>query len=188
LEKVAGIELLDETLIKEIDALAGSITKATLKEIDRQFDKPTGREVRKELTRHFWCDLFVSLAQAIALFEHALDKVSDWVTDAILASPHGERRASLTRPLVKAAVKQAWKPVRHAIEHTLNAEKVLLSLRVLSILCCPNLDKHPAVVRYCLIPLGNEVLENEIKEKLRAALSEELTEELNIPHRSSTSS
>ncbi len=174
--------LPDETFVKAIDELGSAIANNATQAIDKLFegDKKKQNDIRKQLAKHFWCDLFANLAYAIDTFRNSLDRVPDWVTDAILRSRHAKKRPLIERLIVQTAVKHAWTVVQQAIEHTFNVEKVLIILRVLAFLCCPAPEKHPAVIKYCVIPLGNAVLEPAIKEKLKAMLSEELTRELNL--------
>lgn len=45
---------------------------------------------------------------------------------------------------------------------------------------CPALERHRAVVQHCLVPLGDEALKDELKNRLRAVLPEELTKDLHL--------
>ncbi len=178
-EKLVDTPVVDEALVKAVDALGSAIAKPTLQVIDALVLKPTRTPTRKQLAQHhFWCDLFATLAQAIKLFEDALDKVPEWVTDAILTSEHHKKRTLIIRPIVKAAVTKAWGAVEQLIEQSFNHKKARLALQLLAILCCPALENHRTVMQYCVVPVGNMVLEKEIKERLKAALPPELTEGL----------
>ncbi|MBB6376068.1 hypothetical protein BKA01_003326 [Pseudonocardia eucalypti] len=180
LQQLAHLDVADDAVVKAIDKLGSAIAKPTSKVIDDYLEESAKPLVRRDLTKHFWCDLFATLAQALELFEKALDKIPNWVTDAILHSEHQKKRKLVTRPLVKLAVKKAWSVVEQMIDHSFNHKKVLFALRVLGVLCCPAPEKHRAVVKYCVVPLGNKILEKEIKERLRAVLPEDLIQGLDV--------
>lgn len=100
------------------------------------------------------------------------------VTNLILGSTKSSMRNKLTRDMVTAAVKQAWKPVRELIENSLHLGKTIQFLQVLAVLACPALEDHPEVFKRCLVPLSSEALQTATKAWLTSALPAEITEHM----------
>lgn len=127
-----------------------------MEQIDSLFpDSDDRKAARKQLAQsHFWCDLFAAPAAGLDHCKEALDQVPELVTDLILGSSKSSMRTKLTRVVVAAMVKQAWKPVRELLESSLHIDKSIQALRVLAVLACPALEDHPEVFKQRLDPSG----------------------------------
>lgn len=187
-KKGKQIDLPEETLIKAIDELGTKLVDTTMKAIDEAIvDEARRREVRRDLAKHFFCDLCVGFARALQQYESLLKRVPKraarlivrLTTKRIVGSEHHKTRDAVEGWLVEKAVEKGWTPIEQMIEQAFPAKKLILFFQILAILSCPALEKHSDVIKYCLVPLGNQVLEPVIKERLKNALSEKLVGELN---------
>ncbi|MGD9525310.1 MAG: hypothetical protein AB7V44_00825 [Pseudonocardia sp.] len=158
-----------------VETLGSAIAKSTLNAVDALFGPSKLPDARRQMADHFWCDLFAALAEAIEKFNDTLESVPDCVVDIILGSEKQARRSLITHEVVKLAVKKAWSPVEAAIKASFQSEDVLRALRILAVLACPAPEKHIAVRRHCLKPLGSEMLTEATKDRLEVIFPEEFT-------------
>ncbi|GAA1000860.1 hypothetical protein GCM10009555_104470 [Acrocarpospora macrocephala] len=141
--------------------LAGPV----IQELDKRFGGGKPREARRRLTKHFWCDLLIALADAVGKFSKALDRIPEYVTTVIMQSRETERRSPLLEALVGLAVRTAWEPIRSMV-HTTGIEELQRTCRILAVLICPASEDHKAVQDGALLPLAKEGLLETSKERL----------------------
>ncbi|MFI7463155.1 hypothetical protein [Nonomuraea sp. NPDC049646] len=148
--------------IQEIgDILAGPV----IHELDKRFGGSKPREARRKLTDHFWCDLLVTVAEAIEKFSKAMDRIPEYVTTVILQSRKAQGHSVLHDALVRHAVRTAWEPIKSVI-HTTGIEELQRSCRILAVLICPAPEDHKAVQDGALLPLAKEGLLETSRERL----------------------
>jgi hypothetical protein len=158
--------------IDRIQAIGDLLAGPVIQELDKQFGGTRPRKLRKQLTDHFWCDLFVAVAEAIETFSKAIDRVPEYVTAAVLQSRKAEGRSVLLDALVGLAVRTAWKSITSMID-TAGAEEIQRGCRILAVLICPAPEKHKAVQDGALLPLAKEGLLETSRERLEQVLPED---------------
>jgi hypothetical protein len=165
------------TVTDQINAIANTLDKQVVAELDRSFDDAHRDDRRRALADHFWCDLLAALSQVLDEFQKQLDKIPDRVTSAVLAArrTHGERTpiADLT---VKIAVQHAWKLIQKIpfVAAALpSVEEPLRAIRILAVMICPAPEDHREVAKYCLHPLTGECVNNLTKQRLKEALPDD---------------
>lgn len=126
---------------------------------------------RKTLPQgHFWCALLAALAEALDRFEGEWKKVSHQVRDIVvqrLCSKPFVKKGVLTwleDELIRTTVHLLWKSIDSAAAKCAGIDQFRKSIRILSILVCPDVSRHPEVIRWCLIPIYEEVLSQELQD------------------------
>jgi hypothetical protein len=157
-----------------VEKLGNSLVEEVLKDIEAAYEKPVPPAVKVALADHFWCDLLAQLAHVIDDGMKFFGSVPERVTDLILKSRAESGRLRLERFVVKVAVNSVWKCVK-GLTLFGRVRKLLLVIRILSVLLCKAPERHRAVVEYCLDPLKNK-LTLEAKQRLVRVLREWLPE------------
>ncbi|WP_155357998.1 hypothetical protein [Acrocarpospora macrocephala] len=151
--------------IERIQEVGNILAGPVIQELDKRFGGGKPREARRRLTKHFWCDLLIALADAVGKFSKALDRIPEYVTTVIMQSRETERRSPLLEALVGLAVRTAWEPIRSMV-HTTGIEELQRTCRILAVLICPASEDHKAVQDGALLPLAKEGLLETSKERL----------------------
>ncbi len=172
---------IDIAVVDYVEQFGNVIAKSTYQELDQAFQGVDLKEARENLTKHFWCDLFVALAQAIEKFQAQLDKIPKYVKKLIYKSSKQARRSRVTRFVIGFAVDKAWSaftnlPIFHVVIPPIG--NILRALRILAILTCPAPEQHKEVRDECIKPLGKEILSTETKDRLKAVLMKDWTEDM----------
>jgi hypothetical protein len=172
---------IEVAVVDYVEQFGNVIAKATYRELDTAFAGVDLKEARQNLANHFWCDLFVALAQAIQKLQEHLDKVPRYVKKLILKSSKQAKRSRVTRFVIGFAVDKAWSalinlPIFHAVIPPIG--KILRTLRILALLTCPAPEYHKEVRDQCITPLAKEMLSTETKSRLKAVLMKDWTEDV----------
>ncbi|WP_235432050.1 hypothetical protein [Nocardiopsis sp. RV163] len=124
--------------------------------------------IAEALPGHFWCSLLAALAGAFDRVDRAVDKVP-----------------TQARELLREEVPPGWGPAQELIADTAlesvwecaavfltpwRPGELLLVMRILAVLICPDPVRHPEVVRACLLPPGRGVLQDAVTLMLRQSL------------------
>ncbi|WBB71443.1 hypothetical protein O7602_16920 [Micromonospora sp. WMMD1128] len=162
---------------EQVTALAEEMTRGAWREIATELDcaTPDATRVRKDLTHHGWCDLFIALVQVIEVTRRGFDSIPLRVKEMILRSPLQAERPHVTEAVVALIVDKAWQgfqaaafagaPLLDLISH----EEALRALRILALFICPAPAQHPAVRQHALKPLGEDatkILTDQTKTRL----------------------
>ncbi|MFI7069792.1 hypothetical protein [Micromonospora sediminicola] len=162
---------------EQVTALAEEMTRGAWREIATELDRatPDATRVRRDLTHHGWCDLFIALVQVIEVTRRGFDSIPHRVKEMILRSPLQAERPHVTEAVVALIVDKAWQgfqaaafagaPLLDLISH----EEALRALRILALFICPAPAQHPAVRQHALKPLGEDatkILTDQTKTRL----------------------
>jgi hypothetical protein len=168
--QVPGGDEIDQAVIDYVEQIAVAIT-GTRAELDRSFTSTNLRAARRDLLNHFWCDLFIALAQAIDRGIEELDKVPERVTRIILSASKNSERSLITEMVVKHAVEKAWEALMEIPAFGINHFKeTARALRILAVLTCPDSEHHKEVVEQGFVPLRKEMLTTATKDRLEKVL------------------
>lgn len=159
--------------------------------------KADRRRIQRRLGDHFWCDVLAALVVALQEVHGLKDKLTESLEDASAelaahvwrtvqgsrATSHGwgptsgkdgptreeaDRRSGLDEAFLRIAVKYAVRRLVQAIPWTtVGLDQVLLDLRILTILVCPDPAGHELVWTNCWLPLIRMALQDEITEDLK---------------------
>lgn len=154
--------------IDQVEMFAEAMTASVWKEIATELggDTKAGKEIKRELAHHGWCDLFVGLARAIDEYGKALDHIPEWIKrrikEAIRDSSMRDKRPHVTSAVIDIVVDRVWSafkgtmfgniPLLSVITH----EETLRSLRILAVFICPAPEDHKEVREHALEPLRDD--------------------------------
>lgn len=169
-----------------VDQLANALGKPVFDALVKglEADPETGpkvRQIRKSMAAsHYWCSLFLALAEAVAAYGEIWDAVAGMAKQEIVRSlqPLPKDLSPLTSKVADLLVNKAVGALRAAaagsnpIIAVLDSPQTLRALRILAIFCCPSPPKHPGIEQNCVKPLlddGEEMLRDETRSRLANA-------------------
>lgn len=164
------------TDVDRVEAV-GELLGQVLDQVERDFG-PLGTGTRAAMAEHFWCELLVQLVVVIEESKRAWDAVPEVVGKKLDAVVNASGR-KIPAKVVSACTKHLWTRLTGALGLTgiEQAAALLPALRTLAVVLCKSPPRHPAVVRHCLDPL-QELLLDKAKARLKQAFSENLLPEI----------
>lgn len=133
------------------------------------FEEQFSNEQRKTLPKgHFWCALLAALAETLDRFEgqweQASKQVRDLVVERLYSKPFVKRTALswLSDELIRTTVHLLWSSIDKAARNCAGIDQFRTSTRVLGLMLCPDMSRHPEVIRWCLAPLHEEFLSQKL--------------------------
>ncbi|MFF0659478.1 hypothetical protein [Micromonospora tulbaghiae] len=168
---------------EQVTALAEEMTRGAWREIAAELDRaaPDATGVKRDLTHHGWCDLFIAMAEVIEVTRHSFDSIPGKVKDLILRSPLQADRPTVTDTVVSLIVDKAWHGFQVAafsgvpLLDLISNDEALRALRILAVFICPAPAQHPAVRQHALKPLGEDVTKI-VTDQTKARLAELFTD------------
>ncbi|WBB52459.1 hypothetical protein [Verrucosispora sp. WMMD573] len=165
------------TPAEQVTALAEEMTRGAWQEIVTEIDRatPDATNVKRDLTNHFWCDLFIGLVQAIEMTQRGFDSIPKKAKALILGSGLQPDRPHVTDALVSLIVDKAWHGFQAAafagapLLDLISNDEALRALRILAVFICPAPAQHPALRQHALKPLGEDatkILTDQTKTRL----------------------
>jgi hypothetical protein len=169
-----------------VDQLANALGKPVFDALvkDLEADPETGpkvRQIRKSMAAsHYWCSLFLALAEAVAAYGEIWDAVAGMAKQEIIRSlqPLPKDLSPLASKVADLLVNRAVGALRAAaagsnpVIAVLDSPQTLRALRILAIFCCPSPPRHPGIEQNCVKPLlddGEEMLRDETRSRLANA-------------------
>jgi hypothetical protein len=151
--------------VQQVTAFAEVMTRGAWREITTELHRatPDPSSVKRELTHHGWCDLFVGLVRAIEVTRQRFNSIPDKVKSLVLGSATQAERPHVTEAVVGLIVDKVWHAFQAAafagvpLLDLISNEEALRALRILAVFICPAPAQHPAVRQHALQPLGDDV-------------------------------
>lgn len=169
IEQISDWLEANPTVNDQVSSIAEIVGDESVKAFDRYGQATSRTQLR---LNHFLCGLLADFVRAINEFKQQLDRVPDRVIALIL---RGNSGLTLESAAARVAVNAAWRlitqlPVFGQIDNLLRA------VRVAGVMTCPDPDAHEEVLRYCLYPLGGNVISEVTKEEIRDHLPSQINE------------
>ncbi|MFC9090347.1 hypothetical protein [Nocardiopsis dassonvillei] len=135
----------------------------------RAVRNPELARVAEALPGHFWCSLLAALVGAFDRVDQAVDKIPIQARELLREeAPPGWGPAQ--ELIADTALEAVWECA--AVFLTLwRPGELLLVMRILAVLICPDPARHPEVVRACLLPLGRGILQDAVTLMLHQSLA-----------------
>ncbi|MEU7713153.1 hypothetical protein AB0B03_14470 [Micromonospora chalcea] len=168
---------------EQVTALAEEMARGAWREITPELDRAAAdaRGVRRDLTHHGWCDLFIAMARIIEATRSGFDSIPSQVKHMILRSPLQAGRPNVTEAVVGLIVDKAWRGFQVAafsgvpLLDLISNEEALRALRILAVFICPAPAQHPALRQHALTPVGEDATKI-LTDRTRARLAELFTD------------
>ena len=144
------------------------------------------REFRRSMAlSHYWCSLFIALAEAVELPNRLWGEIEEAVTRKTgesVQSVRGRRLSDLEERGLELLVDRACGVLRDAVVAGvpllgMDGQQAARALRILAIFCCPRPAAHPDVARTCVRPLiadGEDVLREQTRDRVAEAFGLDL--------------
>ena len=148
----------EQTIGMISDAVAGAVIDA----LDRNGYQWTDAD-------HVICDFLAAAARAMQEVQDQLERAVAHMVSAILTARQREHRPVIPEPLAAVAAQAAVNALMK-LSAIRQFDDLLRATRILAIMTCPAPEHHRAVVRYCMNPLGKEILSDAIRQELTDSL------------------
>ena len=148
----------DQTIGMISDAVAGAVIDA----LNRNGYQWTDAD-------HVICDFLAAAARAMQEVQDQLEQAVAHMVSAILTARQREHRPVIPEPLAAVAAQAAVNALMK-LSAIRQFDDLLRATRILAIMTCPAPEHHRAVVRYCMSPLGKEILSDAIRQELTDSL------------------
>lgn len=152
------------------DVVATDILDALSQELGPQ----NNNEIRAGLAeKHLFCQLLAELACSMQEVRDEIDRAVKQVALSLLSYKVGRKSVRIPRAMANVIADAAAKGVDKVIETVPAArhfDDLLRAVRILAIMTCPAPEKHEAVIRCALIPLGEPVVSQGVQERIRTAM------------------
>lgn len=133
---------------------------------DEEFKTRKGKSGSLGLS-HLWCSILAALAEGMDEFKNLTVEFRDYVIEAVIRAPvkSADKRIDwftvMRRHFVKLLVTSVWATLQNAFELSSGWRAFLKAVRILAIIVCPNVDRHPEVMNHCVLPLMQELMAEE---------------------------
>jgi hypothetical protein len=119
--------------------------------------------------QHVLCVFLAACARAMQELEDQFDQAVTRVVRAVMTPRRGQQHRPIPEPVVRIAAQTAVDALSRltAVQHF---ENVLRATRILAVMNCPSPQTHKAVARYCMGPLGREILSAATRQEMASAL------------------
>jgi hypothetical protein len=131
-------------------------------------------KIRAELAeKHFFCSLLAEIACSMQTVQGEIDRAAKQITTALLSYYIGQKNIKMSPFLTNVVTEVAAKGIGNLIVNlpaARNFQDLLRAVRILALMTCPAPEKHEAVVRCALKPLGQPVVSELVQERLKTAM------------------
>ena len=124
---------------------------------------------------HFFCQLLAETACSMQEVQEDLDRAVAKITRSLASYTAAKRNVQIPEFVSECTAQGAVKSVDRIIQNlpaVRSFSDVLRAVRVLAIMTCPAPEKHEAVIRCCIKPLGGPIIGEEAKKHLEVVISD----------------
>jgi hypothetical protein len=129
---------------------------------------------RSELARkHLFCQLLAEAACSMQEVRDEIDHAVKRIAAALVTYYVGEKKIEIPSFVANAIADAAAKGIDKLIATLPVARQfddLLRAVRILALMTCPAPDKHEAVIRCALKPLGQPIVSDAVQERLKMAM------------------
>lgn len=157
----------DQVLLTVVTNVAGELSESVVTALRVALEEDADK--LNILPRgHFWCGFLAALSEVLDQVRERLEDVSHSVRDKVIERlcerPFVIKSSLdwLSDAMIAAAVKAVWKSVEDAATKCSGIDEFTKSIRILGMIVCPDISRHPEVIRWCVLPLAQEFLSEEL--------------------------
>jgi hypothetical protein len=129
---------------------------------------------RAELAKkHFFCQLLAEVACSMQNVRDEIDRAVKRIAAALVVYYIGGRRIETPPFVAEAAADAAAKgvdKVMATVPAVREFDDVIRAVRILALMTCPAPDRHEAVIRCALKPLGQPIVSDLVQDRLKTAM------------------
>lgn len=137
--------------------------------VHRAVRHPELARIAEVLPGHFWCSLLAALVGAVDRVDQVVDKIPDQARE-LLREESPPDWGPAQELIADTALEAVWE-CAFAFLTLWRPGELLLVMRILAVLICPDPGRHPDVVRLCLLPLGRGILQDAAIRMLQQSLA-----------------
>jgi hypothetical protein len=150
-----------------VNVVAEKLMEQTWGEISEAIDgvagnDATAKDIKKRLADHLWCSMLLALVRVIEGTNKAIDLLADKTKELLKNAvgarlEHGVAKA-IADAVVNVVVDKVWAALTDLVttHFPILGEKSLRAFRILTVLVCPSVEKHPEVYEHAMKPLMDE--------------------------------
>jgi hypothetical protein len=161
---------------KLVASLGGIVSTDVFEALCDALGRNNNNTIRAEYAqKHFFCALLAGLACSMQEFKDNLDQAIKKVASSVAVYIIAKKDITIPAPVADAASQAAVEGIHKLIDNmpaVRNFNDLQRAVQILAVTTCPAPEKHEAVIRCCLKPLGAPIVSELTVEKLKLAMPE----------------
>jgi hypothetical protein len=150
-----------------VNVVAEKLMEQTWSEISEAIDDVAGndataKDIKKRLADHLWCSMLLVLVRAIEGTNRAIDLLAHKTKETLKKAVGTRLEHGVAKAIADAVINVVVDKVLAALTDLVAShfpilgEKSLRAFRILTVLACPSVEKHPEVYEHAMKPLMDE--------------------------------
>jgi hypothetical protein len=162
------------SLAELVESLGGIVSTDVFDALCNALGAKNSNKVRAEYAKkHFFCALLAELACSMQAFKNNFDQAIKKVAASLISYYIAKKNVIIPDVVADAAPKAAVEGIHRLIDNmpgVRNFNDFHKAVRILAIMTCPAPEKHEAVIRCCLEPLGAPIVREVTIDRLKMAM------------------
>ena len=157
-----------------VESLGGIVSTDVFDALCNALGAENSNKVRAEYAqKHFFCALLAELACSMQVFKDNLDQAIKKVAASLISYNIAKKNVRISEVVTDAASEAAVEGIHRLIDNmpaVRNFNDLHRAVRILATMTCPAPEKHEAVIRCCLAPLGAPIVSGIVTDRLKMAM------------------
>jgi hypothetical protein len=162
------------SLAELVESLGSIISTDVFDALCNALDAKNNNKIRAEYAqKHFFCALLAEFACSMQAFKDNLDRAIKKVAASLISYYIAKKNVRIPEVVAGAASEAAVEGMNKLLDNmpgVRNFNDLHRAVRILAIMTCPAPEKHEAVIRCCLAPLGAPIVSGVVTERLKMAM------------------